>query len=204
MRHKDPELMKKINIFVEEFYIRRDRTPSMTEIANEFGFARSTAQKYLKAMDREGMLSYKNGILRTAQMPKLKTERAEAPLVGSIPCGELSYEEENVECVTTLPKAIFGEGPFYILHAFGDSMVDEGIDSGDLVVIRRDAEPQVGDLVVALDSEGQNTLKKYGGIDPTSRMAMLLYCNRAVYGKKILFVKDLVSQGVVSHIIKSR
>ena len=38
-------------------------------------------------------------------------------------------------------------------------MEDEGIEDGDLVVIRREQEPKKGDLVIALDGENQNTLK---------------------------------------------
>lgn len=33
MRHKDPELMKKIRTYIGEFYIEHDRTPSTTDIA---------------------------------------------------------------------------------------------------------------------------------------------------------------------------
>ena len=123
MRHKDPELMKKIRTYIGEFYIEHDRTPSTTEIAKYFGIARSTSQNYLVAMNERGLLSYQGGRLIVDKMDKLRTDWQQAPLVGSVPCGELTYEEENVECVTTLPTAIFGDGPFYNLHASGDSMV---------------------------------------------------------------------------------
>ena len=128
--------MKKIRTYIGEFYIEHDRTPSTTEIAKYFGIARSTSQNYLVAMNERGLLSYQGGRLVVDKMDKLRTDRQQAPLVGSVPCGELTYEEENVECVTTLPTAIFGDGPFYILHASGDSMEDEGIEDGDLVVIK--------------------------------------------------------------------
>ncbi|MBR0393201.1 MAG: helix-turn-helix domain-containing protein, partial [Oscillospiraceae bacterium] len=103
MQHKNVELMKQINTYIGEFYISHDRTPSTTEIARKFGFSRSSAQRYLVAMNDNGMLSYSEGKLKVEQMTKLKTDRAKAPLVGSVPCGELTYEEENVECVMTLP-----------------------------------------------------------------------------------------------------
>lgn len=204
MRHKDPELMKQINTYIGEFYVSRDRTPSTTEIARKFGIARSTAQNYLVAMDREGILSYSGGRLQVKQMAKVRPRRTEAPLVGSVPCGELTCEEENVECMMTLPAEIFGTGPFYLLHASGDSMEDEGISDGDLVVVRQDAEPKKGDLVIAMDAENRSTLKKYGGISRKNRKAMLLYCNRGVYGDKVIYVDRLVCQGVVSHVIKRK
>ena len=150
------------------------------------------------------MISYQGGTLIVEKMNKLRTDRVQAPLVGSIPCGELSYEEENVECVTSLPTAIFGTGPFYILHAFGDSMEDEGIEDGDLLVIRQQTDPRKWDLVIALDEDGCSTLKKFGGIDTGSGKAILQYCNRKVYGDRKILVRDLVCQGVVSHVIKKK
>ena len=187
MRHKDTELMKKINAYIGGFYIENDRTPSTTEIAHHFGVARSTAQNYLVAMNERGMLSYQGGRLIVDKMEKLRTDRAQAPMVGSVPCGELTYEEENVECVAAL-----------------DSMEDEGIADGDLLVIRQKAEPKKGDLVIALDAENRNTLKKYGGTDPGSGQVILEYCNRAVYGDRKILVKELVCQGIVSHVIKEK
>ena len=109
-----------------------------------------------------------------------------------------------MECVTSLPTEIFGDGPFYMLHASGDSMEDEGIEDGDLVVVRMNAEPKKGDLVIALDADNLNTLKKYGGINRKNRKAMLLYCNQKVYGDKVIYVDHLESQGVVSHVIKKK
>jgi len=204
MRHKDPELMKQINTFIGEFYAANDRTPSTTEIAKHFGIARSTSQNYLVAMNDRGMLSYVGGILQVEHMDKIRTKRTKAPLVGSVPCGELTYEEENVECVTTLPTEIFGAGPFYLLHASGDSMEDEGIEDGDLVVVKMETEPKKGDLVIAMDAENRNTLKKYGGVNRKNKKAMLLYCNQAVYGDKVIYVDHLECQGVVSHVIKKK
>lgn len=204
MRHKDTELMKQINTFIGEFYAQHDRTPSTTEIAREFGIARSTSQNYLVAMNERGMLSYSDGVLKVEHMDKIRTRRTKAPLVGSVPCGELTYEEENVECVMTLPTEIFGAGPFYLLHASGDSMEDEGIEDGDLVVVRMESDPKKGNLVIAMDAENRNTLKKYGGVNRKNHKAMLLYCNQKEYGDKVIYVDRLVCQGVVSHVIKKK
>ena len=68
----------------------------------------------------------------------------------------------------SLPVSLFGKGEFYILKASGDSMEDAGIEDGDMVVIRKQPEAHVGDIVVALDETGSNTLKKYGCLLYTS------------------------------------
>ena len=203
MRHKDPELMRKISRFVENFYGSRSRMPSTAEIAGEMHVAKSTAYNYLVAMDKEGMLTYRNGEILADYMNRFSSW-SDAPVVGFVPCGPLTTEEENIEMHAKLPTALFGDGPFFILHAKGDSMEDEGIEDGDLLVIRQDPSPEVGELVIALDEENQNTLKKYGGKDKKTGKAILRYCNQAVYGDKQILVKTLVSQGVVSYVIKKK
>ena len=204
MRSKDPELMRRIRNYIGDFYVEHDRTPSTTEIAKTFGIARSSAHNYLVAMDRRGMITYRDGKMHLDKMDKFRPERTKAPLVGSVPCGELNYEEEIVECISALPTAIFGTGPFYLLHASGDSMKDEGIDDGDILVIRQESEPKKGDLIIALDNENRNTLKKYGGRDRDSGDIILNYCNSSVYGDKKILVRELSCQGVVSHVIKKK
>lgn len=204
MRKKDPELMKRILEYVTEYYLNYSSTPSTTQIANEVRIARGTAYKYLVAMDERGMLTYQDGDIVTASMEKIVTDREEVSALGKIACGEPVLEEENLLFKTSLPTAVFGKGPFYILYAKGDSMVDAGIDEGDILVIRKNAVPHIGDIIVALDENNENTLKCYGGIDGETGKGVLEYQNKAVYGDKVILVNELICQGVLSHIIKER
>lgn len=127
---------------------------------------------------------------------------APAIIVGSIPCGEAQSEEQYVEAYVNLPTALFGKGEFYILRAKGDSMEDAGIAEGDLVIILRQPTAEVGDIVVALDDEQQNTLKRFAGFDEKGR-AILEYMNEDVYPGKQIIVKELTVQGVAKHVLKS-
>ena len=202
MRSKDPELKDQICDYICDYYLEHERTPSTTEIGRAVGIARGTAYKYLVAMDEEGRLEYRDGQIRMDSMSRVMAGREKAAAVGQIPCGDPQEEEENVLYRTTLPTAVFGKGPFYLLRATGDSMEDAGIEDGDLLVIRRNAEPRVGDIIAALDENGESTLKRYGGIDEEQHKAVLEYQNRAVYGDRKILVSELVCQGVLSHIIK--
>ena len=134
---------------------------------------------------------------------KFAPDSAPCPLVGSIPCGSAQAEEENIREYVSLPVSLFGNGRYYILEASGDSMVDAGIDSGDLVVIRTDCNAEIGDIVVALTGYSESTLKVYAGIDEDTQEAILEYRNQAKYPDEEIRVKQLIVQGVAKHVIKA-
>lgn len=81
-------------------------------------------------------------------------------------------------------------------------MVDEDICEGDLVLIKKQTECEVGDIVVALDENNENTLKVYGGVDKSSKKPILKYANEKEYPGKRILVGKLVVQGVAKHVIK--
>lgn len=204
MRHKDPELMRRISEYIGDYYRKRHKTPTTREIASAVGISPASGYNYLVAMNKAGMLTYENGgITDLPKIKKTETGFFSAPLVGSIRCGDPETEEEQVEMYVSLPEAIFGQGGFYLLRAAGDSMEDADIKEGDLVLIRKQADCEAGDIVVALDENGENTLKTYGGIDPETGMAILKYANEAVYPGKRILVKELIVQGVAKHVIRA-
>ena len=96
------------------------------------------------------MIEYDGQEIRTNVTRKYSGEQTQTPIVGSIPCGSPQYEEENIEEYVSLPTAIFGKGDFFILRASGQSMIEAGIDDGDLVVVKKQVEANEGDIVVAL------------------------------------------------------
>ena len=203
MRSKNPELMERISRYIGDYYRQHHSTPTTREIAEAVGISPASGYNYLVEMSRRGMLSYEDGVI--ADLPKIsKTQTGyfSAPLVGSIRCGDPENQEEQVEMYVSLPEALFGKGEFYLLRAVGDSMVDEGIDDGNLVLIRKQTECDIGDIVVALDENSENTLKVYGGIDKKSRKAILGYANEKAYPGKQILVRKLVIQGVAKHVIK--
>ena len=203
MRRKDPELMQRISEYIGEYYRQNHATPATREISAAMGVAPATGYKYLVEMDRLGLLSYQDGeITDLPKISKTKPGYFSAPLVGSIRCGDPEAEEEQVEMYVSLPEAIFGKGHFYLLRAAGDSMVDADIEEGDLVLIRKQPDCEVGDIVVALDENSENTLKIYGGIDPESHKVILKYANEKAYPGKVILVNELVIQGVAKHVIK--
>ena len=196
--------MEQISIYIGDYYRQHHATPTTRQIAAAMGISPASGYNYLVEMNKRGMLTYENGEIRN--LPKInKTETGyfSAPLVGSIRCGNPETEEEMVEEYVSLPESIFGKGQFYLLRAKGDSMVDAGIEEGDLLVIQLQQEANEGDIVVALDPDGQNTLKRYGGFDEGSGFYLLEYMNEKRYPNKVEEVKSFVVQGVARHVIKT-
>lgn len=197
MRSKSPELMKEICQYVEKYFLQNAISPSTTKIAEEVGVSRGTAYKYLIAMNEKGMIEYDGRNIQTDVTRKLNTESSQTAIVGSISCGSLQYEEEDIEEYISLPTAIFGKGDFYILHASGDSMIEAGIDDGDLVVVRKQNYADEGDIVVAL-VDNQNTLKTFYR-DKQNRKIILHPENESM---EDIVVDSCYIQGIACHVIK--
>lgn len=81
------------------------------------------------------------------------------PLVDTIPCGMPEQEEEDIEEYISFPCSVIGMGEFFILRAVGDFMVDAGIGEGDLVIVRKQTDVPIGNIVAALVDSG-STLKR--------------------------------------------
>jgi len=200
MRRKDPELMRRIRDFVESFYFGNGRSPSTTEIGDAVGIARGTAYKYLVAMDERGLITYEDGNAATERMRSLTSDvNPAASVSGFVPCGTPQIIEASVDEYVPLPVSIFGSGELFIVRASGESMIEAGIDDGDLVVVRKQLFADEGDIVVAL-VDNENTLKRYYRDDE-------LHCirlhpeNDAM--EDILVYGECYIQGVAQQVIKN-
>lgn len=198
MRSKNPELMNEIKEYIEGYYLQNRQSPSTTKIADAVGIARGTAYKYLVEMAKRNMIEYNGQDISTDVTRKYSIEQTQTPIIGSVPCGSPQYEEENIEEYVSLPTAIFGKGDFFILKASGQSMIEAGIDDGDLVVVRKQIEANEGDIVVAL-VDNQNTLKRYYRDDENKKI-ILHPENKKM---KDIIVEECFIQGVACNIIKS-
>ena len=197
MRHKSTELMDKIQTYVENYYKEYRHSPSTTDIADAVGIARGTAYKYLVAMSDNGMIRYDGQQISTEKTEKVQTELTSVALLGSVSCGVPTLEEEYAEEFVSLPVSMFGKGTFFMLRASGESMIDAGISTGDLVLIRKQSEAKDGDIVVAL-VENENTLKRYF-VDTENNQIRLHPENKNM---KDIIVRDCKIQGVAVKVIK--
>ena len=198
MRQKDPKLMRRICSFIDEFYTETGSSPSTTKIAAAVSVSRGTAYRYLISMDEQGMISYDGGEIITQKIACLRSAQIAEVYTGSIPCGTPESVEATIDDYVSLPTSIFGSGEMYVLRTRGDSMIDAGIEDGDLVVVKKQNSAQIGDIVVALHNN-ENTLKTLWFNKETKRY-ILHPENKSM---EDIEVDNLMIQGVAKYIIKS-
>lgn len=161
MQHYDENLKLNIIHFVDKYYVKHNESPSLQKIADGVGKPRTTIYRYLLKMNENGELSYSGEYgIQTKFTEKLNTENITVSLVGSIACGTPTYAEENITEYYSLPSSLVGKGDFFLLKASGDSMINAGINDGDLVLIRQQNTAEEGQIVVALVDD-ETTLKRF-------------------------------------------
>ena len=85
----------------------------------------------------------------------------ELPLMGRIAAGVPIEAISQVSNHVHVPQSMVGKGDHYALEVKGDSMIDAGINDGDVVVIRETSVANNGDIVVALVEGHEATLKRF-------------------------------------------
>lgn len=197
MRSKDKTLMAAIEKFVSDYTDSNGISPTMQEVADGVGSSKATVQRYIAQLCDDGILDYSG--YRTMTSTKTKAAAIRVPVLGTIACGIPKFAEENIEEYVRLPVALFGKGSFFILRAYGDSMIEAGIDNGDLVLIRQQNYADEGQIVVAL-MEDEATLKRFYPepkkhrirLHPeNSRMDDIYVDNCEIQGVAVKVLKDL-------------
>lgn len=201
MKARSMDMMIKIRDFAEQYYANYGCSPSTTMIAVEIGVSRGTAYKYLVEMAEKGLISYDGGKIVTSLTQNSNADRSNAPIVGTIRCGSPEEERAEIQGYVSLPASIFGYGDFYILKAKGDSMNLAGIDEGDYIVVEKNVEERPGDIVVALDDENCNTLKRLA-YDSTKKKYFLKVESDNPANHDI-YPRHMSIQGVARRVIKS-
>ncbi len=156
MNPKNDTRKKEILDFIIGYIDAHDVSPSIPKIAQQMGLSSSTVHKYLERLETEGsiMRHGRNQIVLGTMNGFINV-----PILGAIPCGSLTESYEDIEGYVKFPSSFLESGSYYLLRTYGDSMINAGIDDGDLVLIRQQEEADDGDIVVAL-ADGGNTLKR--------------------------------------------
>lgn len=139
--------------------------PSVREIGSAVGLkSSSTVHSYLKRLEDKGYLRRDPTKPRALEMMgedrALLEQVSVVPVLGRVAAGQPILAAENRDFSLPLPSAYFGDGKLFMLTVRGDSMIEAGIHSGDMVIVRQQPDANNGDIVVAL-LEDESTVKRF-------------------------------------------
>lgn len=164
MRAKNEETKLRIYEYINSYIKAHRVSPSIKDIAKEANCAVSTAYKFLVRLEEEGLIERcgRKQIISDAN----KWEFECIPVVGLIACGKPKLAVEDIQTYMPVNKDLLGVGEFIALVASGDSMINAGIEDGDIVIVRKQATAEEGQIVVAMvqndyDDEYSATLKRF-------------------------------------------
>ena len=198
MQHKNEEYFHRIETFINQFYELNGVFPANYIIADALSLSTATISRYINQMKKDGRLVIgKNNKPQTVKLKKLITETVSIPIVGSISCGTPILAEENIENYILFPKAELNDGEYFFLRATGESMINIGIEAGDLVLVKKQDYIDEGDVAVVL-LENNATLKRVF-IDEHNHRIRLHPENDPMYD---FYVQDCIIQGLAVKVIK--
>ena len=158
------ERQKQILDFIRQFSREKGVSPTHREIRDRFGYSSyGTVHKHLKLLEQKGYLkrhwNQKRGV-------ELADESAavgggEIPFFGLIAAGQPLEAVSGDDTVGVPDHLLAGRSRgHFVLRVVGDSMIEEGIHDGDLVVVQEREEALPGEMVVALVGS-EATLKRF-------------------------------------------
>jgi len=152
---------KQVLDFITSFQDKKGIAPSLEEIKKHLRLSSvSTAHFHVKKLRDKGFLIKEENRPR-AISAKITTLTIDVPLVGVIAAGQPIEAIETIrETIALQENEINTSFKHYALRVEGDSMIDEGIFDGDVVVIREQQTADNGQTVVAIIDDNEATLKK--------------------------------------------
>ena len=148
--------------YIKKYISSHNYAPSLEEIKGHLKLTSvSTAHYHVRALQNIGYLQKEDNQPR-ALAPKKAKQTIEIPIIGTIAAGQPIEAIELPDETIAIPRdEVTRSGDYYALRVTGNSMIDEGIFDGDIVVIKKQETANNGQTVVAIIDENQATLKKF-------------------------------------------
>jgi repressor LexA len=157
--------------FVQRYARERGYPPTIREIRDGFHLKSNRGVvDHLEALERKGYIRRARGSPRAIEIEsgfevsgdgeRPSRGAVSYPVVGNIPAGRPEPPDGETDRTLVLDDSLFGERGDFILEVKGDSMIDDHIVPGDLIVVRKADTCENGSLVVAL-VDGEATVKRY-------------------------------------------
>jgi len=156
---------RRIYEFIRRYIDSNHEPPTIAEIGRQFQM-RSPASVHavLLALAREGLIKRTPNVSRGIQIVEQKDgtddDDHEIPLLGTVAAGQ-PIEAILSHDVISVPKELHGRGRTFALRVRGDSMIEENIQDGDIIIVASQKTADNGQLVVALIDGNYATVKRF-------------------------------------------
>lgn len=159
---------KEVLDFIKDFSAKNEISPTQREIKEHFGLkSYGSVQRYLKYLKEAGLLEQdwnsKRGLklLDPNSANETASETLHVPLLGSVAAGNPIEAIERANETLEIPKFMIPTSHrHFALNVQGDSMIEDGILSGDIAICKQQETADAGETIVAVINN-EATLKKF-------------------------------------------
>lgn len=149
--------------FIRFFREENGIAPTLLEIGEALGVNRVTIFEHVKALESKGWIRTSKNLSRSIEIIEEETSGGMStglPVLGRIAAGQPIDAVEDRE-VVDLTEMFPAESGLFVLRVQGDSMIEDQIRDGDMVVCSPRSSAEVGETVVALVDGAEATLKRF-------------------------------------------
>lgn len=156
---------RRVYEFIKRYIESNDEPPTIAEIGKHFQISSSASvHGIITALEREGLIkktpNISRGIQIVKQPPPDDEDRGEIPLLGTVAAGQ-PIEAILSHDTIAVPSDLHGRGRTFALRVRGDSMIEENIQDGDIIIVSSQNTADNGQMVVALIDGSNATVKKF-------------------------------------------
>ena len=152
---------KQVLDYIKNFKDSNGFSPSLEEIEKFLRLSSvSTAHYHVKALENQGYLKKIENSHRSIEVLE-NNSMIQVPILGRISAGQPILAIENKEIIAVPKNKVPPLSEVYALQVVGNSMVEENIHDGDIVLVHRQDTASNGQKVVALIDNNEATLKKF-------------------------------------------
>lgn len=154
---------KQVYEFICRFTEVRKQPPTIAEIGKQFKMSSSASvHSILSALEREGLIKRIPNVSRGIEVVKqnITNDDYEIPLLGTVAAGQ-PIEAILTHDTVSVPRDMTDRERVFALRVRGDSMIEEHIQDGDIIIVASRRTAENGQIVVALIDGNYATVKKF-------------------------------------------
>src|SRR5262245_47603154 len=156
---------RRVYEFIKRYVESNDEPPTIAEIGKHFQISSSASvHGIITALEREGLIkktpNISRGIQIVKQPPPDDEDRGEIPLLGTVAAGQ-TIEAILSNDTIAVPSDLQGRGRTFALRVRGDSMIEDNIQDGDIIIVTSQKTADNGQMVVALIDGNYATVKRF-------------------------------------------